>query len=86
VHDHGYQRGLALGARDARSGRAADFRRDRDYRGGDWGCQVWFGPRGVYISAFRNGFETGYNDGYEKGLDDAATTPTGARGARPRFG
>jgi hypothetical protein len=64
AYDIGYRRGYQNGAADARSRRPAEFRRDREYRDGDWGYDRRFGSRDAYRRMFQNGFEAGYREGY----------------------
>ncbi len=65
AYNNGYQRGLEHGRADLRSRRSEDFRRDRDYRDGDWGYNRRFGSRDEYREQFRRGYQAGYVDGYE---------------------
>jgi hypothetical protein len=64
AYDNGYRRGLDHGVADARSGRAGNYRNDRDYRDADWGYDRRFGSRGQYRQQFRRGYEIGYREGY----------------------
>ena len=69
AYDNGYQRGLANGQRDARDGRRADFRDDREYRDADWGYDRRVGSRGQYRQVFRDGYQAGYVEGYRRFAD-----------------
>ncbi|HOC18108.1 MAG TPA: hypothetical protein PKK95_07560 [Vicinamibacterales bacterium] len=66
AYDNGYRRGIDRGSDDARSGRAANYRNDRDYRDADWGYDHRYGARGQYRQAFRRGYEAGYRDGFAR--------------------
>lgn len=71
AYDNGYQRGYQNGVADARARRAADFRREHEYRDADWGYDRSFGSRDSYRQVFRDGFAAGYRDGYRRsGWDD----------------
>jgi len=66
AYDNGYRRGIDRGVTDARSGRGADYRNDRDYRDADWGYDHRYGARGQYRQGFRRGYEMGYREGYAR--------------------
>lgn len=66
AYDNGYRRGAERGERDGRSGRAMNFRDERDYREGDWGYNGRYGSREFYRRTFREGFEAGYYEGYRR--------------------
>jgi hypothetical protein len=83
AYDNGYRRGYDQGIADARSRRAADVRRQREYRDGDWGYDRRLGSKGEYKERFRDGFEAGYRQGYGgagwTGDRDRRTLPPGER-------
>ncbi len=66
AYDNGYRRGADRGVADARSGRNANYRNDRDYRDADRGYSQRYGPRGQYRQEFRRGYEAGYREGYSR--------------------
>jgi len=63
-YDRGWREGSEDGHRDGRHGRDPRFWRDGDYRDGDRGYKGWMGPRGDYVSGFREGYESGYRRAY----------------------
>ena len=66
AYDNGYRRGADSGQRDARSGRAANYRDDRTYKDADWGYDQRLGSRGQYRQVFRDGYEAGYRESYSR--------------------
>jgi len=64
-YNDGYQRGVREGERDARTGRARDYRRHDEFRRGNSGWGGWGNGRGME-DAFRRGFAEGYLAGYDQ--------------------
>lgn len=62
-HADGYEKGFD----DARTRRAYDAIRHRQYRSGDHGYGGWYGPRDYYRNYYRQGFRNGYERGYRDG-------------------
>ena len=64
ARDNGYRDGLRRGEEAARSGRALDIERERDYRSAENGYNRTYGDRNRYRDTYRGGFAEGYRDGY----------------------
>ena len=64
--DNGYRDGLREGARDDRRDDRFNYRDERAYRNGDAGYRGYYGPRGVYVDAYRQGFAEGYRVAYTR--------------------
>lgn len=62
--DNGYRDGLREGERDDRHDDRYNYRDEKRYRNADSGYRREYGPRWVYASAYRRGFEDGYRRGY----------------------
>jgi hypothetical protein len=73
AYQRGYERGLQEGRQDGWSdGRHRDrfdFWSQGDYRDGDKGYKRWYGPRPVYVSGFRRGYEESYRQGYRSAAE-----------------
>ena len=64
ARDFGYRDGLKRGQDAARSGRALDIERERDYRNADNGYNRSYGDKNRYRDTYRGGFAEGYRDAY----------------------
>ncbi len=62
--DNGYRDGLREGAKDDRRNDRFEYRDERAYRNGDAGYRGYYGPRYVYVDAYRDGFAEGYRAAY----------------------
>ena len=64
AYDSGYHDGARAGGDDARSGRAFEYQRHRDYRSADRGYNSRDNRRDAYTQQYRAGFVAGYRDGF----------------------
>jgi hypothetical protein len=64
AYDRGYHEGTEDGQKDARKGRAADYRRHDEFRDADEGYNRGYGDKEFYREVFRRGYAAGYNDAY----------------------
>jgi hypothetical protein len=88
-YNEGYQRGVEVGAADARRRSSFNFSLSLDFRRGDIGYRAQFGNRDRYRNEFRRGFELGYETGYNsnrgggyyaRGLPGGRQSPPAAYG------
>ena len=63
-YERGYRDGFGRGASDADQRRDTDFDRDKHYRCADAGYGDDYGPKSVYQTGYRRGYELAYREGY----------------------
>ena len=87
AYRNGYDEGRNQGERDARGGRAFDYRSSREYSAASRGYGG-NGNRNEYRDVFRQGFAAGYDDGYRRYARRTSQYPSsgpGVYGDRDRF-
>ncbi len=70
-YDRGREDGWREGYADAQRGQRFDYDDERCFRRGDAGWRPEYGPRYVYVTGYRRGFEQSYRRGYEAGSRQA---------------
>ena len=60
----GYNEGMKAGRDDRNHNRRFEFRDDSDYQRATKDYNSRMGDRGLYMTYFRQAFQTGYSDGY----------------------